>query len=358
MHKYRFSAIFPFACSVISLALLIVLLVSGNKPGNLAQQYMVAINASRVGQDIIRVEPASSTSTSAAPTATSSSSSSNPLDGLNPLSTSSPLNPNNAGNPLDGVLGGAADSAGDGIGNLVNGFVENMVKDAGLKDYYYLYLNTMCEGNFNDTGANSDGVRVEKCSSYSDVQSGLNVILKDMNPSVVFIGMNVSIPLIAKLTHSLDTLSSNATGFRKAVFGFFVIAIIGSALTALSSLPAIIFPQSRLLIYANIFWAGLASFFAVLAAAILTGLILAIMQTVDGFGEALGVLIHQGNKALLFVWLAWFFAVLAAGYWDTVWFVELRSWSFARRKRSEDEKGNWRGVGREIMRDLKGQKGL
>ena len=179
-----------------------------------------------------------------------------------------------------------------------------------------------------------------------------------MNPSVVFIGMNVSIPLIAKLTHSLDTLSSNATGFRKAVFGFFVIAIIGSALTALSSLPAIIFPQSRLLIYANIFWAGLASFFAVLAAAILTGLILAIMQTVDGFGEALGVLIHQGNKALLFVWLAWFFAVLAAGYWDTVWFVELRSWSFARRKRSEDEKGNWRGVGREIMRDLKGQKGL
>lgn len=142
------------------------------------------------------------------------------------------------------------------------------------------------------------------------------------------------------------------------MFAFLIISLIGSGLTALTSLPAVFFPQSRLLIYASLGWAALSSSFAFLAAIILTALIEGIVGIADGFGDAVSLYIKEGNHALLFIWLGWMFIFLATVYWFAVWFVEVRTWAFSKRERTEEQRGNWRGTPKEVWTDLRGRKDL
>ncbi|KAF2108248.1 hypothetical protein BDV96DRAFT_605924 [Lophiotrema nucula] len=355
MRQYRFSAVIPFAFAVIAFALTMVLVVSGRKPGELQNGYMVAINSSNVGANIIRFEQA--TSTSASPSATSSSASTNPLDPLNPFSTSSPLNPSNPlsnlSSILDPLVGNLTDTINNGAEDAVNEIVTTLISSAGVKDFYYLYLETICEGSASSSG--SDGVILEDCSSYDDTQGGLNAIVNNIQSSVVIGTTNVSVPLVAELTHSLTTVSGGIAGLRKATFAFLIIPLIGSGLSAISALPAIFFPHSRLLIYANLFWPSLAATFGFLAACILTALIVGIAQTVGGIGDAVSLYIKQGNKMLVYVWLGWLFVWLDSMYWFAVWFVEVRSWAFVKRRRTQSEKEDWRGICREMKNDIRGK---
>jgi hypothetical protein len=105
-------------------------------------------NTSKVGQDVITFERA--TSTSAAPSAASSTAA-NPLDSLNPFSTNNPLNPKNPDSPLNGlddmlgeVSGNLTDAVDSGLGKLVNSAVEEMAQEAGIRDVYYVYLQKLC----------------------------------------------------------------------------------------------------------------------------------------------------------------------------------------------------------------------
>jgi hypothetical protein len=132
--------------------------------------------------------------------------------------------------------------------------------------------------------------------------------------------------------------------------------MIGSGMSALSSIPAVFFSQSRVLIYANLFWPSLAATFAFLAASILTALIVGIVSVVDGFGDAVSLFIKQGNSAILFLWLAWMFIFLSSCYWFSVWFVEVRTFAFVKTQRTDEQKGNWRGIVGEVRSNLKGRK--
>ena len=73
------------------------------------------------------------------------------------------------------------------------------------------------------------------------------------------------------------------------------------------------------------------------------------------FSDIVGVPIRQGGTTLLFVWLSFVFVSLSTFYWVSVWFVETRKSSFVKRRRDEDEIGYWRGIGKEVRRDLKGK---
>ncbi|KAF1993119.1 hypothetical protein P154DRAFT_540685 [Amniculicola lignicola CBS 123094] len=299
MYKYRFSAIFPFAFAATSFALTIVLLMAGSRPGVLDRQFMISSSAT-------------------------ASSSSNPLDVLNPLSTSNPLNPNNPNNPLSGLMGNLTDSINSGLGDIVNQLVEG---DANI----------------------------DKCSIYEDKESGLNAIIGKIQSSVVIGSTNISVPIIEELTHGVGSLTTGLAAARKATFAFLVTALIGSGLSALSALPAIFFPASRLLIFANSFWSTLAFTSHSLVALILSVLVVLMTKIIGGFGSALGLFIKRGNSALVFVWLAWTFSMLPFAYWLAIWFVDVRTWSFVKRQRTDREIGHWRGIGREIKGDLKVQ---
>jgi hypothetical protein len=131
------------------------------------------LNTSRVGQGIVAFEKASATS--AAPSATSSIRSS-PPDVLNPFSTSSPFKPTNSDNSLSGLgdtlgdsSGNLADAVNDGLGDVIKDVVEGVVNQAGVKDFYYVYLQRICSGMFaSGDDSNADGVQVDDCRSWEE----------------------------------------------------------------------------------------------------------------------------------------------------------------------------------------------
>jgi hypothetical protein len=104
------------------------------------------------------------------------------------------------------------------------------------------------------------------------------------------------------------------------------------------------------------FWPVLASAFAFVAAILLTVVISGVFLLAGEIVDVAGTDVVQGTSVLLIVWLAWLLVSLSVVYWGIVWFVEVRQSSFTRRKRSDDEVGNWKGIGREIRSDVKGSK--
>lgn len=125
--------------------------------------------------------------------------------------------------------------------------------------------------------------------------------------------------------------------------------------STVSIFPAVYFPQSRLLVYLNAFSSSLATACGIVAAILLSA-VFVLIGLVDNFSNTVGIQIERGGTALLFVWLSAVFAGFSMLYWTTVWFVETRKSSFVKRHRDGDEMGNWRGMGKEVWRDIKGRR--
>ncbi|OAL47180.1 hypothetical protein IQ07DRAFT_483449, partial [Pyrenochaeta sp. DS3sAY3a] len=195
--KYRFSAIVPFLFVVASFVLSLVILLAGKDKGTFEGVYLVSLNTSRLGQDIIKFEQASSTSTSTSPSATSS---------------------------------------------------------AGVAGVYYAYLGSVCTSNVTEE---SPGTRViRECKSWADVSDS-----ESSMSSVVIGRTRISVPLLAKLTSSVEGLSGLLASARKTIMAFLIISSVASGMSAMSTVPAIVFRESRLLVYFNVAWPVLASFF-------------------------------------------------------------------------------------------------
>ncbi|KAL1655266.1 sphingolipid delta-4 desaturase [Didymella pomorum] len=358
MMKYRFSGVFPLVLSLATFVLSLVVVLGGQNKGTFGGQYLVALNTSRLGQDVITFEKASATSTARSASA-SASTAANPLDVLNPLSTNSPFNPENPNNPLNGLgnsLGDIAsnltDVVNDGLGDAVNGVVAGVVNQTGIKDFYFVFVQRICSGSFvSEDGIDADAVKIDDCRSYeeagdskSDCQNAdseltsadITALSKRVRSSIVIGDTQVSIPLLARLISSLDSVVDNVNALRKAVLAFLIITMIGSMLSTVSILPAMYFPQSRLLVYFNMFWPALATCFAFLAA-ILVSAMAVLASLLNGFSDTVGVQVDLGGIALLLVWLSFVFVSLITFYWTSVWFVETRKASFIKRRRDEDE---------------------
>ncbi|KAF3032588.1 hypothetical protein E8E12_001856 [Didymella heteroderae] len=348
MMKYRFSGMIPLILSLAAFVLSLVVVLAGQNEGTFGGQYLVALNTSRLGQDIIVFEKASATST--APSASAST-------------ISAPLNPANPDNPLNGLgdsLGDLAsnltDIVNDGLGDAINDVVKGVVDRTGVRDLYYVYIQKICSGSVvGEDGGNTGVFQIDDCRSYEEAGSSISALSNSVRSSIVIGEAQVSIPLFAKLVSSLDSVIGNVNALRKAIFASFIITMIGSMLSAISILPAMYFPQSRLLVYFNVCWPALAAVFAFLAA-VLVSVMIVLASLLDGFSDTVGVQIHLGGVVLLFAWLSFAFVSLVTLYWAGVWFVETRKTSFMKRRRDEDEIGHWRGIGKEVWRDLKGRR--
>ncbi|KNG47960.1 sphingolipid delta4-desaturase [Stemphylium lycopersici] len=183
------------------------------------------------------------------------------------------------------------------------------VNDTGMARVYHLYIQGVCTGSPANSEESTSDIIIENCETYAEA--------------------------------------------NETVFASLIVSLVGSAFSAISAVPAIFFPHSRLLAYVNMFWPLLASIFAFLASTLFTVLIAGVFAAVGNVVGAAGVEVQQGASALLLAWLAWLLASLSLVYWGLVWFVEVRRSSLIKRKRSEDEVGNWRGIGREVWRDVK-----
>lgn len=165
----------------------------------------------------------------------------------------------------------------------------------------------------------------------------------------------MSVPLLARLISGLDSVTARVNALRKATLACFITTMTGGILSAVSILAAMYFPQSRLLIYLNLFWPALATIFAFLAA-VLVSVTIVLASLLSVFSDTVGVQIDVGGTVLLVAWLSFVLVSLVACYWISVWFVETRESSFVKRRRDEDERGHWQGIGKEVWRDLKGRR--
>ena len=74
--------------------------------------------------------------------------------------------------------------------------------------------------------------------------------------------------------------------------------------------------------------------------------------------DVAGGKLNQGTSVLLIAWLAYVLVSLSVAYWGVVWLVEVRRSGLTRRKRSDEEVGNWKNIGKELWSDVKGTKRL
>ena len=166
---------------------------------------------------------------------------------------------------------------------------------------------------------------------------------------------NISVPLIAEAVHSTGSVSSLLTTLRREILAFLIIAAIGSGAAIILIPASILMRSSRPVVYATLFFSELAAIASFIAALLLTILIKGFVGVLGGVGKALSLVIDNGDTTIALAWISWTFSLLVSLYWVAVWFVAFRQWSFVRRERSDDEIGNWRGIGREIQRDVQGK---
>lgn len=110
------------------------------------------LNVSRVGQEIIQVNPVSNTGGTDRP-------------------------PGSVGGFFDKIFGPIVSNItaaiGDGVEDLQGQIAENLIKSLGLKDVYNLFLSKACEGNFENPDDPNSAVAIERCVDYEDRQQGM-----------------------------------------------------------------------------------------------------------------------------------------------------------------------------------------
>ena len=178
---------------------------------------------------------------------------------------------------------------------------------------------------------------------------------KGLHSSIVVGQTRVSVPLFAELASSTENILDNLSRMLRAVLAFLIIALIGSILSTISIVPAAYYPHSRLLIYFNILWPGLATVCAFVAAILLSA-VFVLTGIMANFSNTIGIRIERGWTVLLFLWLSSAFTGLSLLYWVAIWFVETQTSSFVRRRRNDDEIGHWGGICKEVCCDLKGRR--
>jgi hypothetical protein len=177
------------------------------------------------------------------------------------------------------------------------------------------------------------------------------------NLSTLVIGRNqISVPLIVELADSGDALLSVLDTIRSAIVAFLIVSLTNSGLIAILAIPTLLFRHSRLLIITNIVASYISFLFAFVAALLLTVLVVGITSLVRNLGSANGLSVERATRILILIWASCGAMMIVAAYWAAVWFVEVRRWSLVRRSRTDEEIGDWRGMGKEIWRSFRRQK--
>ncbi|KAL1797319.1 hypothetical protein ACET3X_003925 [Alternaria dauci] len=159
-----------------------------------------------------------------------------------------------------------------------------------LADVYYLYLRTVCSGSFSNT---PDAVIVGRCEGYRKASDRL---LRLTMPTD---GFNNSPSPIILVPILLNTMVTILAGVRQAVFASLIVSLVSAGLSAVSAIPAIFFPHSKLLAYFNMFWPFLANAFSFVAAILLTVVISGIFSVAGELVDVAGMDLVQGTSVLL-----------------------------------------------------------
>lgn len=181
---------------------------------------------------------------------------------------------------------------------------------------------------------------------------GLSNFSSNIPSSLTIATTNVSVPLLADLGTTGGYLGSTLTSLAKALIAFYILAIIGSGITMLGSLAAIIFGNSRILLYINMGFSTLGVMFLFAGSVAVTVLAKTVAGIVNMIGNGIGLYAESGNKFLALTWVAFVMMLLANSFWIFVWFVEFKTWRLVLERRPLEQRGSYLGVFKEVKDNL------
>ncbi|KAG6353419.1 hypothetical protein INS49_005600 [Diaporthe citri] len=233
----------------------------------------------------------------------------------------------------------------------------NLTQMQPRSDIYNFYVTKICQGKFLDEDSPISDFLTTRCVSYSDKTDGLGQIVNIASsiPSSIPVGTtaNISIPPVAAVKQAIATTIPVVASTAKVIFALVVIRIIAGTLALAGS--ALLFIDIRqFVVFTMLIFATLANVSMLLAAGITTGVVVVQADTISGLADALGVEVKYGVHFLVVEWVTAAFAIVGSAYWLVVWFVEFRTITFARRRRSARQVGDWKGAWSELKQDLRG----
>lgn len=334
------------------------------------------VNVSRIGQNLIRITP---TNISSAALASSSSGDDSADSSQNnalqcflgnltaclqsptlptpPLPTPALPTPVLPTTALPTPVTSSISSISSQAASAASSAISNLTRIQPSSDIYNFYVTKVCQGKFVDEDNPDSNFITTGCVSYSDKTNGLGQIVNVTNsiPSSLLIGTtaNITIPPIAGVKHAIASVMPAVASVSSVIFALVVIRIIAGTLALIGS--ALLFIDiRRFVVFTMLTFATLANISLLLAAGITTGVVVLQADTISGLAEALSVEVQYGANFLIVEWVTAAFAIVGSAYWLVVWFVEFRTLTFSRRRRSDKQIGNWKGTWSELKQDFRG----
>jgi hypothetical protein len=138
----------------------------------------------------------------------------------------------------------------------------------------------------------------------------------------------------------------------RALIAFYILGIIGSGVTMLGSLIAIVLGNSRILLYINMGFSTLGAIFILAGSIAITVLAKLVAGIVNMVGNGVGLYAESGNKFLILTWVSFVMMLLANSFWVFVWFVEFKTFRLVLERRPLEQRGSYLGIFREVKDNL------
>lgn len=152
---------------------------------------------------------------------------------------------------------------------------------------------------------------------------------------------------------TVDQVVSIATAGAKLMTALLVIGTICTGITLFATLTVVIVGFWRVLVIVSLIFSLIAASVLPLFAVVTTGIIVGGRMMLEKQVDAFGIQTKEGGPFIAMSWVAAVASMVASTYWFSMWFVSYRRTAFSRRKRTESEIGNWKGIFREVKGDLK-----
>ncbi|CZR62587.1 uncharacterized protein PAC_12484 [Phialocephala subalpina] len=240
---------------------------------------------------------------------------------------------------------GITQAIDDSLNKVVTDLISSLISEAGIQDYYSLYIMTTCQG--------SSSSNISSCSSFSSAANSISDISAKVPSSLVVVGTNVSSPALGELTTAVSTLGPTVDSLEKFLLALMILSLINSAAATLLSFLGILLPRHRGILYANLSLTSVGILTRSIDAILATTISATLSFVTNKFGNALGVSATIGGIFIALIWLGFVCQLVASCYWVCVWFVEFRQISFRIREREASEIGDYAGIVQEIKSDVR-----
>ncbi|KUJ08282.1 uncharacterized protein LY89DRAFT_765093 [Mollisia scopiformis] len=372
--RLRPTALVPAIIAMAAFALTLVLVLAGRQPNQMSQYYLLSMNTSHLGDNIIQFNPTTAVATPAAskaeiqprfdishPIQSIGSGLDSIFSGIGNLTGLGNLTSNGGPitgitNAIEGIITNITNVVDGGLTTVENNLVQELMQSLGVKDCYNVYAGNVCSGNYTNTSDPNAAMTMDNCPTWGSIGAGLS---NTSIPSSISIAtVNVSVPILQGGGGGAGTIGSSLVLVMTLLSTFQIIGLVGSGILALGSLASVIMGRSRLIAYTVFAAAGLA-FIGELVAAILITVIAGIVSgLINSVGSGVSLYVTSGKRALAFAWVSAALVILANIYWLAVWFVDFRRHSLKVRRRGTDQIGNWKGLGKELLSDLRSDPSL